>query len=57
MTLQIHDELLFEVPGAEAAAVGQRVRTLMEGAFPLTVPLVADAKAGPNWAEMRAVGA
>ena len=56
MTLQIHDELLFEVPGAEAAAVGQRVRTLMEGAFPLTVPLVADAKAGPNWAEMRAVG-
>ena len=55
MTLQIHDELLFEVPDAQAAAVGQRVRALMEAAFPLTVPLVADAKAGPNWAEMRAV--
>jgi DNA polymerase-1 len=55
MTLQVHDELLFEVPDADVDPVAQRVRALMEGAFPLTVPLVAEAKAGPNWLEMRAV--
>jgi DNA polymerase-1 len=55
MTLQIHDELLFEVPEAETGPVARRIRELMESAFPLSVPLVADAKAGPNWLEMRAV--
>jgi len=55
MTLQIHDELLFEVPDATVPAVGGRVRALMERAFPLTVPLVADARGGPNWLEMRPV--
>ncbi|MDR7483703.1 MAG: DNA polymerase I [Armatimonadota bacterium] len=55
MTLQVHDELLFEVPEAQTAAVAARVRELMEGAYPLSVPLVADAKAGPNWAEMQPV--
>lgn len=57
MTLQIHDELLFEVPEAAAADVARRVRGLMEQAFPLSVPLVAEAKAGPNWDEMRPVSA
>jgi DNA polymerase-1 len=55
MTLQIHDELLFEVPEAATADLARRVRALMEQAFPLSVPLVADAKAGPNWDEMRPV--
>ncbi len=55
MTLQIHDELLFEVPESLVADVAARVRTLMQNAFPLSVPLVAEAKAGPNWAEMRAI--
>lgn len=55
MTLQIHDELLFEVPEDRVADVAQRVRSQMEKAFPLSVPLVAEAKAGPNWAEMRPV--
>ena len=55
MTLQIHDELLFEVPEAAAAGVAGKIRALMEQAFPLSVPLVADAKAGPNWDEMRPV--
>jgi len=53
MTLQIHDELLFDVPEREVGAVAERVRALMEQAFPLTVPLVADARTGPNWLEMR----
>jgi DNA polymerase-1 len=57
MTLQIHDELLFEAPEAAAAVVAGKVRALMERAFPLSVPLVAEAKAGPNWDAMRPVNA
>ncbi len=53
MTLQIHDELLFEVPLGDLAPVAAEVRTVMERAYPLDVPLIAEAKAGPNWAEMR----
>lgn len=53
MTLQIHDELLFEVPRGDVAAVAAEVRAVMERAYTLSVPLVAEAKAGPNWAEMR----
>jgi len=55
MTLQIHDELLFEVPDAAVTAVGGRVRAIMERAFPLTVPLLTEAKTGPNWLVMRGV--
>lgn len=55
MTLQIHDELLFEVPEAVSVRVAEQVRAVMEAAFPLSVPLVAEAKAGPNWAEMQPV--
>ena len=53
MTLQIHDELLFEVPRGAEEPVARQVVARMERAYPLRVPLVADAKAGPNWAEMR----
>jgi DNA polymerase-1 len=55
MTLQIHDELLFEVAERAVPKTAARVRVLMQDAFRLSVPLVADAKAGPNWTEMRAV--
>ncbi|MDR7419136.1 MAG: DNA polymerase I [Armatimonadota bacterium] len=55
MTLQIHDELLFEVPEPLVTDVATRVCGLMQRAFALSVPLVAEAKAGPNWAEMRPV--
>lgn len=55
MTLQIHDELLFEVPAAAVGEVARRVRKVMERAFPLSVPLVADARAGPTWADLRPV--
>ncbi|HYH39506.1 MAG TPA: DNA polymerase I [Azospirillum sp.] len=51
MLLQVHDELLFEVPedGAEEAAA--IVRRVMEGAASLGVPLVAEAGIGDSWAE------
>jgi DNA polymerase-1 len=53
MVLQVHDELLFEVPANEAAEVEALVRAEMEGAIKLKVPLVADLKSGPNWRDMK----
>jgi DNA polymerase I len=49
--LQIHDELLLEVPESEAADARALVRTVMESAMTLDVPLVVDARLGRNWAE------
>jgi DNA polymerase-1 len=53
MVLQVHDELLFEVPTEETAEVEALVRTEMEAAFRLTVPLVADLAFGPNWRDLK----
>ncbi len=51
LILQIHDELLFEVPEDEAERVRELVKEKMEGAIALKVPLVVDARLGKNWAE------
>jgi len=51
LLLQVHDELLFEVPAAEAEATAAIVRTVMEGAASFGVPLVAEAGIGDSWAE------
>jgi DNA polymerase-1 len=53
MVLQVHDELLFEVPADEAAEVEALVRAEMEGVIKLKVPLVADLAFGPNWRDMK----
>ena len=50
LILQIHDELLLEVPEGEAAAAQSLVKSVMEGALELVVPLVVDARLGHNWA-------
>ena len=52
MVLQVHDELLFEVPTEEAEEVEQLVRSEMEGVVELNVPLVADIAFGPNWRDL-----
>jgi DNA polymerase-1 len=52
MVLQVHDELLFEVPADEAAEVEALVRAEMEGVVKLDVPLVADLAFGPNWRDL-----
>ena len=52
MLLQVHDELLFEVPRSELEEMGALVPSIMEGAWQLRVPLVAEVKAGKNWGEM-----
>ncbi len=51
LVLQIHDELLLEVPEGEAEAARALVVEVMEGALDLQVPLVVDARLGRNWAE------
>ena len=51
MLLQVHDELIFEVPEAEVEETTAVVRSVMEGAAHLDVPLVVDAGTGMNWDE------
>jgi DNA polymerase-1 len=52
MVLQVHDELLFEVPMDETAEIEELVRLEMEGVVKLSVPLVADLAFGPNWRDL-----
>jgi DNA polymerase-1 len=49
MLLQVHDELVFEVPDAEVAATSEFVRTVMEKPYPLDVPLEVSIGVGPSW--------
>ncbi len=51
MLLQVHDELVFEVPDNELDKTAEVVRRVMEGAADLSVPLVCETGHGPNWAE------
>jgi DNA polymerase-1 len=52
MLLQVHDELLFEVPEDELSRARAVVREAMEGVHALDVPLVVDQKAGRSWMEV-----
>lgn len=51
MLLQVHDELLFEVPQEEVPIVHELIGRHMRSAMPLNVPLVVDIGIGPNWLE------
>jgi DNA polymerase I len=53
MLLQVHDELVFEVPGPELEVVQTLVRNEMEHAASLSVPLVVDVGTGRNWLETK----
>jgi DNA polymerase-1 len=52
MILQIHDELLFEVPARDAEEFLKDIKAEMEGIYKLSVPLVVDVKIGDNWGEI-----
>jgi DNA polymerase-1 len=52
MTLQVHDELVFEVPEEEVDAVRTLVRDQMENVHPLTVPLLVEVGVGNNWRDL-----
>jgi DNA polymerase-1 len=53
MLLQVHDELLFEVPPEEVDTMRALVRLHMEGVVELRVPLVVDIGVGPNWLDAK----
>ncbi|PYP53942.1 MAG: DNA polymerase I [Gemmatimonadetes bacterium] len=53
MLLQVHDELVFEVPPGEMEHVQELVKYEMEHAAQLSVPLVVDLGVGPNWLETK----
>jgi len=52
MLLQVHDELLLEVPRGEVERLAAVVRETMQGALPLDVPLTVDVKVGDDWESM-----
>ena len=52
MTLQVHDELVFEVPEAEIDVMKRLVRQHMENVHPLNVPLLVDMGVGRNWRDL-----
>ncbi len=49
MLMQVHDELVFEVADADLAAVQTEIKTIMESALNLKVPLIVDIGSGSNW--------
>jgi DNA polymerase-1 len=53
MVLQVHDELVFEVPPEELERMKELVRSRMENVVELRVPLVVDLGEGPNWLEAK----
>lgn len=55
MILQVHDELIFDVPAGELEQAKQMVREYMQNVLQLDVPLVVDLKTGPNWYDVRKV--
>jgi DNA polymerase-1 len=49
MILTVHDELVFEVPDAEAEEAKAKIKDAMQSVHELRVPLVVDVGSGPNW--------
>jgi DNA polymerase-1 len=53
MVLQVHDELVLDVPTEEVDEVRERVQQAMEQVIELKVPIVADVAVGPNWRDLK----
>lgn len=53
MTLQVHDELLFDAPPTEVEEVTTLVKTEMEKVITLSIPIVAEVGQGPNWRDAK----
>ncbi len=56
MLLQVHDELVLEVPKKEIEATARLIRETMADAYPMSIPLETEARAGVNWGEMEVLG-
>ncbi len=53
LLLQVHDELVFEIPPDEWEELQPQIKSVMENAVQLSVPLLVDARAGENWMETK----
>jgi DNA polymerase I len=53
LLLQVHDELVFEVPPDDWEALQPQIKSIMESAVQLTVPLVVEVRSGQNWMETK----
>jgi DNA polymerase-1 len=53
LLLQVHDELVFEIPPQEWEELQLQIKSVMENAVSLSVPLVVDVRAGDNWMETK----
>jgi DNA polymerase-1 len=53
MMLQVHDEVVLECPQSELEPTARLVRREMESAYPLSIPLLTEARWGRNWGEMQ----
>jgi len=51
MIMQVHDELVFEVPAEKSKEYAENLRSLMAEALKLSIPLVVDVGIGSNWQE------
>ncbi len=52
LLLQVHDELIFEVPEREAKRTAEKIKEIMENIYKLAVPLKVEIEVGDNWGEM-----
>jgi DNA polymerase-1 len=55
MSIQVHDELIFEIAPGELMEMQMMVTTMMPAAMELAVPLLVEAKTGPTWGDMDSV--
>ncbi|MBU1755184.1 hypothetical protein KKH81_02800, partial [Patescibacteria group bacterium] len=59
LTLQVHDELVYEIADSKVEELTEKIRTIMENALPADqthgVPIIVEAKRGKNWGEMTAI--
>ncbi len=55
MLLQVHDELLFELPKSDVEALGSMAKEIMENIVELNVPLGVEQSVGPNWEELEPI--
>jgi len=56
MIMQVHDELILEVPAKDVTRVSKRCKEIMESTVKLAVPVVVDIKTGSNWGELETQG-
>jgi len=56
MILQVHDELIFEVPEKQIESTAQMIKDIMENSTKIKVPIKVDIKFGNNWDEMKEIG-